>query len=83
MTDQADNENKWKEGDRVQIKPCESWLQPRRGWAERGRKATVLRTFKNMGAKRERVVVRFDRTRAKGVAGEEMFYPEDLISAQE
>jgi len=75
--------DKWNEGDRVQVKPCDTWLQPRRGWAERGRKATVQRTIRLMGSSNERVVVRFDRTRAKGPAGEEIFNPEDLIPAKE
>lgn len=50
-------------GDRVRLKPHGSWNQPYRGWAERGRMATVERVFTPAGARDELASIRFDRSR--------------------
>lgn len=68
-----------KAGDRVKLIPSHRWLQPYRGWAERGRAATVLRAFQPQGSNQTTVVVKFDGTRVKGAAGEHPFAPHDLL----
>lgn len=70
-------------GDRVVLVPDIGWNQPFRGWAERGRVATVTNVFTPQGGKRTVVKVRFDRTRVKGALAEHCFDPSDLRIAKE
>lgn len=58
------SEHNWKNGDRVKLKPHDSWIGPYKGWAERGRGATVRSVFTPAGRSEAMVSVIFDRSRA-------------------
>lgn len=66
-----------KVGDRVKLAPHDSWNQPYRGWAERGRLGTVTGVFTPHGSPREKYQVRFDRSRP--TTRGEVFERRDLI----
>lgn len=65
-----------KKGDRVRLKPHPLWNQPYRGWAERGRLATVVSIFVAHGSTIPMAAVKFDRQRTDR---NEIFHADDLL----
>lgn len=63
------------EGERVVLKPDNSWLQPFRRFSEEGREATVTR------AGPLQVRVEFDVKRKGAKPHHGFFYPKDLLPA--
>lgn len=66
--------NGLKVGDTVRIVPSDNWTQPVRGWAERGRLATVESAHPNCT-----IVIRFNNARNKARWNTERFKADDLI----
>ena len=66
-------------GDRVRLVPHPNWKQPMRGWADRGRLATVLNVFTPYPSNRTQARVRFDGARRTGMAGDDFFAVSDLV----
>jgi hypothetical protein len=78
-------EREFKVGDRVVLAGhAVRWAQPLRGYAEKGKRATVLSVFVPLGCFSPVIKVRFDLRRyARSDSGEEYFAARDLVLAND